>query len=475
MNSCSWHNFAKLGFILMALNGHVVGQEDLDNQPAPKAIPIEDLLPKFDNNVVVVSHTKQFKIKGSDPATRAAAASLAEEVKGEMLRIIEEKDDWKVPVNVEMSGKYGGDVPLRNTVVKLNYNEVRYEVNIFVNLSRGLQKESYQRAIIEGCLLARSFKDAPRTDEQVTYSVSPWLVEGFAEAIAWRLGQSNRRMYDTMFRHGELFDIKNLFELNELSYFSLDAASKAAFRVSAGAMVMALCEQPDGKAGMKSFLKEASTYSGEIPTLLRQHFPELNLSQSSLSKWWALQLAAKGEVPLVEVMSVLFTDQELERTLKIRYRNVDGGLNEVSLSDWQLVPELTKAARMEAVRLSEDELIRLSLRCFPSFRPLLNEYQLILAGWVRGETKGFDESLAKLAESRKNMVAKSERARDFLDWFEITRARETSGEFDDYLTLKSRLKFQSIPRKDMVTKYLDRLDPLFVIPEQRQPNLFPFK
>jgi hypothetical protein len=43
------------------------------------------------------------------------------------------------------------------------------------------------------------------------------------------------------------------------------------------------------------------------------------------------------------------------------------------------------------------------------------------------------------------------------------------------MTLKSRLKFQAKPRKDTVTKYLDRLDPLFVIPEQRQPNLFPFK
>ncbi|MFN7343511.1 MAG: hypothetical protein ACK5TA_09260, partial [bacterium] len=121
------------------------------------------------------------------------------------------------------------------------------------------------------------------------------MVEGFAEAIAWRLGQSDRRMYDTLFRYGGLFELKNLFELDGAAYLALDAASKAAFRVSAGAMVMALSEQPDGKAGMRSFLKEASTYSGEIPTLLRQHFPELNLSQSSLSKWWALQLAIKGE------------------------------------------------------------------------------------------------------------------------------------------------------------------------------------
>ncbi|MFN9512944.1 MAG: hypothetical protein ACK57Z_08225 [Akkermansiaceae bacterium] len=475
MNSCSWQNFARLGIIFLVLNSHAVGQEDISDQPAPKAIPIENLLPKFDQNTVAISRSRQFKIKGSDPEMRAAAANLAEEIKDEMLRLLEEKDEWKVPVNVEMRGTYGDPVPLRKTVLKLKYNEVGYEVDIFVHLSRGLHKESYQRAVIEGCLLARSFKDAPKTDEKVPYSVSPWLVEGFAEAIAWRLGQSDRRMYDTLFRHGGLFELKNLFELDGAAYLALDAASKAAFRVSAGAMVMALSEQPDGKAGMRSFLKEASTYSGEIPTLLRQHFPELNLSQSSLSKWWALQLAIKGEVPLAEVMSVFVTDQELGRGLKIRYRNAEGGLDELPLLDWQRVPELTKAERMEAVRLTEDELVRLSLRCFPSFRPLLNEYQLILAKWVAGETKGLNDSLSKLSETRATMVSKSERARDYMDWFEITRARETSGEFNEYLTLKSRLKFQTIPRKDTVSKYLDRLDPLFVIPELRQPNLFPFK
>jgi hypothetical protein len=188
-----------------------------------------------------------------------------------------------------------------------------------------------------------------------------------------------------------------------------------------------------------------------------------------------LQLADKGVAPLAEAIGVVNTDQEIERALKIRYHKVEGSLMEVPIAEWDRVPALSKAERMEAVRLTEEELVRLSFRCFPSFRPLLSEYQIILTKWVGGETKGLTESLTKLSETRNTMVAKSERARDYLDWFEITRARETSGAFDDYLTLKSRLKTQSNPRKDSITTYLDRLDPLFVIPEQRQPNLFPFK
>jgi hypothetical protein len=473
MNSSTCYRYAKLGLLVFGLMARVNGQEDPKDQPVPKAVPIEDLLPKFGKDMVVISRSKQFKISGADPATRAVAANLAEDSKDEILRMLEERDDWKVPVIVEMRGKFGDPVPLRSTVLNLDYNEVGYQVKIFVNLSRGLPKESYQRAVIAGCIMARSLKDTAISDANVRRSVPPWLVEGISEAISWRLGQSDRRLYDALFRHGGLYKLEDLFELNEAGLLALDAASKAAFRVSAGALVMALSEQPDGKAGMRAFLKEAPSYSGEFPVLLRQHFPELNMSQSGLAKWWNLQLASKGTAPLAEALSVTKTDEELERALKLRYRDAENAMHEVPIREWNRVPELSQAERVESVRLTEEELVRLSYRCFPSYRPLLQEYQLVLSRWVAGDTKDISTSMLKLAETREVMVAKSARARDFLDWFEITRARETSGEFDDFLTLKNRLKAQSNPRKDSITKYLDRLDPLFVIPEQRKTTPFP--
>ena len=59
------------------------------------------------------------------------------------------------------------------------------------------------------------------------------------------------------------------------------------------------------------------------------------------------------------------------------------------------------------------------------------------------------------------MTAKAKRARDYLDWFEITRARETSGAFDDYMRLKDRLKANPHRRNDELSKYLDRMDAIF--------------
>jgi flavin-binding protein dodecin len=85
----------------------------------------------------------------------------------------------------------------------------------------------------------------------------------------------------------------------------------------------------------------------------------------------------------------------------------------------------------------------------------------VLNAIAKNKTKNVGERLTSLAETRKTMIARATRARDYLDWFEITRARETSGVFEDYLKLKERLKSNPHPRKDDISTYLDRMDRIF--------------
>jgi len=236
---------------------------------------------------------------------------------------------------------------------------------------------------------------------------------------------------------------------------------------------MALLEQPDGTGAFRKFLDEVAPFDGEMPALLRRHFPDLNLSESSLAKWWALQLAAKGAARLTESLTVAETEAALADALVLRLRDEDhGGLLELPVDGWRDVAGLEAADRLATVRMAEDALVRLSYRCFPSYRPLLIEYQDALGRIARNErTDGLDAVLADLAESRAIMTARSERARDYLDWFEITRARETSGAFDDYLLLKERLATPASTRADPVTGVLDRFDRIF-FREQPGPRRF---
>ena len=421
----------------------------------------------------VISSTKQFRVDGGTPDERAATALLAEEARSEFLRLTEdikagipyqqqETKWWKVPISITLHGKTGDPMPRRTIATEILVSEAGFEIHLDVHLSRGIDQERFKHAATAALIYERTLKDRPNTVTQTPYFVPPWLVDGLREATAWRLNQSDRRLYEALFRSGGLFKIDDLFSLDELGFEEMDGATRAAFHVSSGALVMALLQQPQGRSAFRNFLAEVADFQGEMPSLLRKHFPELNLSETSLAKWWQLQLANIGAQNLAsDVLSVSRTDTALGEALRLNFRDPEGIIQQKDLTAWPELANLTEAERVDSVRLAQDSLVRLSFRCFPSYRPILAEYQIILANLAKNKTKDTATGLTALNERRATMTAKASRARDYLDWFEISRARETSGAFNDYLRLKERLKANPHRRNDALSKYLDRLDAIF--------------
>lgn len=410
----------------------------------------------------VVSHSLQFRINGGDPLDRAAYASLCEEAKDELLRLTQEEDTWKVPVNVVLHGKRGDPMPIRTKALGISWSEVGYDLKLNVHLSRGIEQERFKHAATSALIYERTLRNRPTQESETPFFVPPWLVDGLREATAWRLNQSDRRLYEALFKTGGLFKLDDVFAMTERNFEEMDAAMRAAFRVSSGALVMALLQQSQGKDGFRSFLTEVAAYQGEMPVLLRKHFPELNLSETSLSKWWALQLANIGGQNLTtDILTISQTEAALSEALRLNFRTEEGILQQKELSTWPELAALPEAERVSAVRLAQDALVRLSYRCFPSYRAMIAEYQIALNQIAKNTTEDLANQLTALEERRATMSAKAVRARDYLDWFEITRARETSGAFDDYMRLKDRLKANPHHRGDSISKYLDRMDAIF--------------
>lgn len=440
-------------------------------QDPPRAIQIAE--PPMDAVVgpdTVVSRSGQFRASGGDGISRASIALLADQAKDELLRLTGEKDEWKVPVTVRLHGKQGDPLPMRTVNMRLLVVEGVKELSIDVHLSRGIEQERLKRAVTSALLYERSLRQ-PAIHPDATLMVPAWLSDGLREATSWRLNQSDRQLYAALFKNGGLFKIDDLFSVGDNAFEDLDAATRAAFRISSGALVMALLEQPQGKEGFRAFLTDVAGYEGEMPSLLRKHFPELNLSETSLAKWWALQLAAKGGLNmLTDILSIQQTETALAEALKLNFRTPEGIVQQKEISAWPELVALKEPERVEAVRLAADALVRLSYRCFPSYRPLLSEYQLILEAIARNKTSDVAERLVALEETRVTMTARAARARDYMDWFEITRARETSGVFDDYLRLKDRLKSNPHNRRDDLSKYLDRMDKIFYREDPDQKN-----
>ncbi|MES2657337.1 MAG: hypothetical protein V4689_01905 [Verrucomicrobiota bacterium] len=446
-------------------------------QEIPRAVqvtePPEPAL-KLDGRDRVISSTKQFRVDGGGPDDRSAISLLAEETKSELLRLTEDvKPDspakqqetttwWKVPVSISLHGKAGDPMPRRTIATQIRVSETGYEVHLDVHLSRGIEQDRFKHAATAALIYERTLRDRPTNATETPYLVPPWLVDGLREASAWRLNQSDRRLYEALFKSGGLFKLDDLFSLDERHFEEMDGAMRAAFHVSSGALVMALLQQPQGRPAFRNFLADVADYQGEMPALLRKHFPELNLSETSLSKWWQLQLAHIGAQNLAtDILSVSQTDTALGEALRLNFRDAEGIIQQKELAAWPELAALSEAERVNSVRLAQDALVRLSYRCFPSYRAILAEYQIILGSLANNKTKDVPASLTALGERRATMTAKAVLARDYLDWFEITRARVTSGDFDDYLRLKDYLRSNPHRRNDDLSKYLDRLDAIF--------------
>lgn len=442
--------------------------------PRPAQVVKPPVSPMETDDREIISRSGQFRISGGISLLRGTVAILADETKGELLRLTGEKDDWKVPVTIRLHGNPGDPLPPRTVNLSLLVVEGQRGLRLDVHLSRGIEQERFKRAVTSALLYERTLEAGMGEAAEQALIVPPWLTDGLREATAWRLNESDRRLYEALFKRGGLFKLDELFMMDDRAFDDLDGATRAAFRVSSGALVMALLEQPQGKEGFRAFLSEVAAYEGEMPGLLRKHFPELNLSETSLSKWWALQLAAKGGVtPLTDILTIQQTDAALAEALRLNFRNPEGVIQQKEITAWQEVVALNEPGRFAAVRPAQDALVRLSYRCFPSYRPLLAEYQLVLDSIAKNKGGEVAKRLADLEGARATMMERALRARDYLDWFEITRARETSGAFDDYQRLKERLQANPHQRKDCLSAYLDRMDRIFYREQKVGPALSP--
>lgn len=426
--------------------------------PVPVAPPSGPATPGGERTT---SRSGQFRVSGADGLLRGTVAMMAEDAKDDLLLLTGEKDTWKVPVSIFLHGKPGDPLPPRSVAMKLLFSEAGDDLRLDVHLGRGLESEYFKHATTTALLYERALRGRRPGQPETPLMVAPWLVEGLREATAWQLKSSDRRLYEALFKHGGLFKLDELFTLNESQFEELDGVMHAAFRVSAGSLVMALLKQPQGHQGFLTFLSESAAFDGEMPALLRRHFPELNLSETSLAKWRDLQLAEMTTPTLTEVLTIAETEAALDDALYLNFATVEGGPQHKPLADWRQLDALKPVERAEAVRLAQDGLVHLSYRCFPSYRPLIAQYQTVLLAIARHKTPKTAAQLASLLETRRSLLAKASRASDYLDWFEITRARQTSGVFEDYLSLKQRLVAHPHNRNDNLSKYLDRMNQIF--------------
>jgi len=344
-----------------------------------------------------------------------------------------------------------------------------FRLQVDVRLGRGfvyVQKE-LNRVLLEMILIERTLRGRGEDEVVDQVEIRPWLLDGIQEAIAWRDHRGDRRVYVSLAQTGGWLEVEKLVEAAQVS--EMDALARELFRASSGALVMALLEQSNGKAAMASYLRESAIHQGEALSLVRQHFPEVNLGRKGLEKWWALSVAKMAEKPLSEAMTIAETEERLDKILQLHLKDEKGKVVVRPLEAWVEMADLVIAERAEVVRPTLNLLTSLSYRCFPTYREVVGGYMKVLGDMAAGNPDDIDDALGNLAEFRRAEVRRMSQLEDLMDWFHLSTVDQESGEFDDYLKLKEKLREHEPSQDDPVTHYVDQMQKIF----EKQKSISP--
>lgn len=402
-------------------------------------------------------------ITGADSQLRVAMVQDADDLIADFQEVAGKLPGKALPVYLQLHrGAAEQNSRLKQSFFKVPEGELKYrlQVDLWLGLGNSIDREELERVLLKMLVIERTLRSLPPEAEVEKVTVRPWLIDGLLEAMAWQKGRGDRRMYASLMESGGWVEVGQLVDQTSLA--GLDVLSRELFRASSGALVMALLSQTQGQESMRRFLGKIAVFEGEQLSLVRTHFPQVNLGQEGLERWWMLQVAAMSEKKLTEAMTIPETEARLEKILELHLKDERGEINRVGLDSWRMLAEVeAPEERRKAVQPSSDLLAHLSFRCFPTYRPVIRGYLDLLADLAEGETEEIDAVRTNLRTYRDAEMRRHAQLVDLLDWHHLANEKEESGEFEDYLRVRENLRKSSGQRQDPINQYLDQAQKIF--------------
>ena len=433
----------------------VLAAEDLGSGPEGTKVAVKKMQ---------ITQFGSISVTGGEQQVHGRIASVANELRDQLNQLCGDAGrKMKLPLIVKLYGAEGDAKLSRSILSKISSFQGQYQLLLHIHLAKGVDQYLLRYHLMELLLYERGLADGQFVEEGDRVVITPWLVIGMLEAIDIRSGDSNREIYQADIDFLSVLPLEKVFDATENQWREMIGREPVTFRAISGAIVNSLLRQPDGKSGMSSYLAEFATFKGEYENLLRRHFSGMNKSSNSLGKWVNLELLELATARVTQVHSMLETESRLDGLLKLRYRDIDGSALRAGIDDYEQVLKREPSERIEAVAAARAELERLSYRCFPTYRPIFNEYDIILRDIVKGEDKDISSRLAKLIDVRMRMKAAAIRSRDYLDWYYITQSSDLSGTFTKYRVLREALKKEELRASpdDATSHYLDQVQKIY--------------
>jgi hypothetical protein len=174
-----------------------------------------------------------------------------------------------------------------------------------------------------------------------------------------------------------------------------------------------------------------------------------------MEKNWSENIARVAQERQFALITFAATSEQLDECLRTKIAQDREKKNSLTLEEAVYVsrPNIdTKAATELGQRLR-----LLAARAHPLLRPVVVDYQLAAELVARKKRHGLVRRLAGSAALRQKIAARMSKVDDFMNWYEATQAKTTSGDFRDYLHAADSSE-EVRRRRDALSVYLDALE-----------------
>lgn len=414
------------------------------------------------------SASGQFVVYCDDRELRGRVVMFVDETKDRVLRLLQERDDWDLPVVMTIDraepGKNepGVDIALVHTVgggkVELNVRIGDDPARIFL-----------QKHVIRALLIEMAYRDRPAVNGRRIVDAPWWLVEGMIQSFRRRDGELNADVFKSIADRSKLPALEKFVVQPPVM---LSGFSGEVDRACAMCLVEALLGLPSGPENLARLVKDWPDVSTDAMGALAHHFPILSESPKSLAKWWSLQLARFADSERWQGLSLEESDKELSNILALQIAvDKTGRTQKFGLAEFEKFMAMPGAK--QSLRAAQVRLVTFSARANPLFRPIVIDYEQITAALGAGKTKDIAKKVADAEAYRAKLIQRMALITDYLNWYEATNPQAQVGVFDNYLrAVKEAEPKPPKPVDPRITEYLDSLEKEFepVLPNPPDPT-----
>lgn len=399
------------------------------------------------------SSSKQFTVYCSDFALRTRVINFAEQVKSEVLQLLNIYDagHQAFPIVITIESAASGETapPAR---VQLYQVADGIKVQIDVRVGNDPSAVNLQKHLVRALLLEFAYRHRPgAVQEGAPYLEPPWwAVEGMIQILRNRDAGVDTGFFQRMLDADRLPSIEKLITTTPND---LGLASRAIDEACAMCLVQLLVDQPDGRASLARFLRAFPEAGAEPVALLRKSFPHLQTEQS-LQKWWTVNIARMSAANRYQGLSPEQTDAQLAALLAFELPVSKDERRSFTILDFQQY--LKNPASRTALASVHSNLVALSAQANALYRPVIAEYEQIVGALLKGKTGGIRERLVKIENYRETVLRRTADIADYLNWIEATQLATHSGKFEGYLQVANEMSAPA-KRNDPITKYLDEI------------------